>query len=252
MAIRAVVFDLFDTLVDLRYEELPRLEHEGRPIPPTVAALHAAVCQRAEIDFGPFVEALLEVDRELRRTHTAEGIEVPSERRFGAFVERLGLEDPELPAVLTSLHMGMLRDTVSVPEHHGDLLARMGRCVRLGLCSNFTHSETALGILEEAGLAVHLDAVVISDAVGYRKPRQEIFRAALRALDVAPSEALHVGDNLRADIGGAGAVGMRTAWLTRRVGDPDARLEDHEGPPPDWQIGDLAELPSILEGEENP
>jgi putative hydrolase of the HAD superfamily len=244
--IRAVVFDLFDTLVDLRYEDLPRQELDGHSVPPTTKDLHAALAQRAEVEFGAFAAALREVDRELRDVRFAEGRELPTEERFAALVKRLGLDDGELPAILTAVHMGMLRSTVSVPDHHVDLLASLGRRVRLGLCSNFSHSETALGILEGAGLRGYLDAVVISDAVGFRKPRSEIFEAVLGELDVAPEEMLHVGDNLHADVAGASAVGIRTAWVTRRIDEPEQRLQDHAGPWPDVTIRDLAEIPALL------
>ena len=39
---------------------------------------------------------------------------------------------------------------------------------------------------------------------------------------------------------------MRTAWITRRIDDPDKALGEHEGPAPDFQIADLAELPRVL------
>jgi len=244
--IRSVVFDLFDTLVDLRYEDLPPQEHEGRRVPPTTGELHAAVCQRAEVDFAAFVDALLAVDRELRDSRYAEGRELPTEERFAALVARLGLDDDELPAILTAVHMGVLRSTVVVPEHHADLLASLSRRVRLGVCSNFSHSETAFGILEAAGMRGYLEAVVISEAVGFRKPRSEIFEAVLQALEVAPQETLHVGDNLQADVAGACRMGIHTAWVTRRVDDPQRRLKENTGPPPDVTIHDLAEIPALL------
>jgi putative hydrolase of the HAD superfamily len=79
-----------------------------------------------------------------------------------------------------------------------------------------------------------------------RKPRPEIFAEALRRLEIAPEQALHVGDNLDADVAGAAALGIRTAWLTRRVSDPLAALARHAGPEPDLTIADLAELPARL------
>jgi len=41
--------------------------------------------------------------------------------------------------------------------------------------------------------------------------------AVLAELGVAPAETLHVGDSLSADIGGAAPLGIRTAWITRRI-----------------------------------
>jgi FMN phosphatase YigB (HAD superfamily) len=247
MAIRAVVFDLFDTLVDLSMEDLPRIEVEGRQLPSTAGVLHQTVGSCGRIDFDAFFATLRQVDLEFRDSHYAVGRELPTVERFTELVRRLGLDDDELPARLTDVHMGMIRDLVTVPGHHADLLGELAGRVRLGLCSNFSHSETALRILEEAGLRRHLHAVVISDAVGLRKPRAEIFEAVLAELGVSAGETLHVGDSLRADVGGGTAAGMRTAWITRRIADPERRLEEHDGPRPHHRIRDLAELPGLLE-----
>jgi putative hydrolase of the HAD superfamily len=244
--IRAVVFDLFDTLVDLDWESLPRAEHEGRPLPPSVPALHEAACARLAVTLKDFVAALAEVDVAFRESHYAQDREVPTELRFETLARRLGASDPELPGLLTSVHMGVFRGQVRVPAHHAEVLAELASLRAIGLCSNFSHSKTALSILDEAGLARHFGALVISDAVGLRKPRREIFEAVLGRLGVEPAQALHVGDSLRADVVGAAGLGMKTAWLTRRIKDPGAALEAHEGPAPDFTIRDLAELPSLL------
>ena len=242
MAIRAIVFDLFDTLVDLHMENLPRIEFRGRSIPSTAGLLHAAAARHVDVDFETFAEALVEVDRGFRETRYKLHRELPTEERFTALCQRLGLPEDELPLLLTEVHMARLREQVAVPPHHAEVLGRLRGRVPLGLCSNFSHSETAERVLALHGLREPLSAVAISDEVGLRKPRGEIFDAVLRALGVEPREALHVGDSLDADVSGAAAHGMRTAWITRRVGDPEARLREHAGPRPDWQIGDLAEL----------
>ena len=57
MELRAVVFDLFDTLVDLRFEDLPRMEHEGRRLPASFKRLHAVVAERRPLDFGELMDA---------------------------------------------------------------------------------------------------------------------------------------------------------------------------------------------------
>ena len=143
--------------------------------------------------------------------------------------------------------MAVLRSGVELLAHHGDVLDRLGRTLRLGLCSNFSHSETALAVLDDAGLRDRLDpgALVVSDAFGLRKPRAEIFAEVLARLGVAAADTLHVGDSLRADVAGAANAGLRTVWITRRVSDPEAALAAHEGPRPDHVIGDLAELPAL-------
>jgi FMN phosphatase YigB (HAD superfamily) len=247
MAIRAVVFDLFDTLVDLSMRNLPHVEIEGRSVPSTAGALHKAVATHSKIDFEHFIAALTEVDRAFRKTRYAQGLELPTLERFEAVVDRLGIDAPELPGILTDTHMGLIRGQVSVPENHERVLDDLARRVRLGLCSNFSHSAMALGLLDECGFRTHLDALVISDAIGFRKPRAEIFEAVLAELGVAPEETLHVGDSLSADIGGAAPLGIRTAWITRRIDDRDAALRAHEGPSPDYVIADLSEIEGLLD-----
>jgi putative hydrolase of the HAD superfamily len=246
--LRAIVFDLFDTLVDLRFERLPVIEHEGKKLPASTSALHERVRSRVEIELGAFVDTMIAGDREFAESHYRHDREVPTELRMGNLLRRLGVEDDALARELTRLHMGVLRSGVERLDHHGAVLDTLGRTQRLGLCSNFSHSETALAVLDEAGLRDRLDpaALVVSDAFGLRKPRAEIFAEVLARLGVAPAEALHVGDSLRADVAGAAQAGLRTAWITRRVKDTDAALAAHEGAPPDFVIRDLAELPGLV------
>jgi HAD superfamily hydrolase (TIGR01549 family) len=246
--IRAIVFDLFDTLVDLRWERLPVTEHRGKRLPASTPAMLDLVRRRCDVDLDRFVETLLQGDRAFAETHYQHDREVPTELRMGELLRRLGIEDDALARELTQLHMGVLRGGVELLAHHGDVLDRLRGMVRLGLCSNFSHSETALAVLDDAGLRDRLDprALVVSDAFGLRKPRAEIFAEVVSRLGVAPAETLHVGDSLRADVAGAANAGLRTAWITRRVSDVPGALAAHEGPRPDHVIGDLAELPALL------
>ncbi len=247
MAIRAVVFDLFDTLVDLSMLDLPRVEIRGKWIPTTAGRLHEVVAGRANIEFEHFVDALFAVDREFRVSRYEKGLELPTLERFEALAIRLEIAAPELPQELTDTHMGMIRDQVQVPGHHTNVLEALGQRVRLGLCSNFSHSKMALDLLHDSGIAPHLASVIISDAVGIRKPRSEIFESVLAELDVAPAETLHVGDSLSADVAGAARLGIRTVWITRRIPDVSAALAAHDGPEPDHIVADLAEIEGLLD-----
>jgi len=246
MPIRAVVFDLFDTLVDLPMETLPRVAIGGREIPSTAGALHAALAERSDVSFGDFARVMAAVDREWRATHWERDRELPTDERFARVAAALGVTDPELPQRLTDVHMGMIASIAATPPHHPALLAALRERYRIGLCSNFSWAPTARAILAAAALGDAFDAVVISHEHGMRKPRPEIFAATLEALGVAPAEVAHVGDNLAADVGGAAALGIRTVWITRRVADPAAALAKHAGPRPDHVIADLAELEALL------
>lgn len=252
MPIRAVVFDLFDTLVDLFVETTPRAEFGGRVVPQSVVRLHEHASRHREIDPEEFLGHMRDVDKALRASHYANGLEVPSHLRFGSLVERLGIDSDALRDTLVETHMGALFDQVGMLDHHADVLAELSRRARVAVCSNFSHTQTALRVLADGQLDTNLHAIVISEDVGIRKPRPEIFEAVLEALNVAPEETLHVGDNLDADVRGAAALGARTAWVTRRVRDADDALAGFDGPAPDYRIADLAELLEIVPAAPSP
>jgi len=70
-------------------------------------------------------------------------------------------------------------------------------------------------VLELAGLAPLVDAVVTSAAVGAAKPAPEIFRHALALAGAQPARALHVGDSAAEDVAGARASGIPALLLAR-------------------------------------
>lgn len=246
--IRAISFDLFDTLVDLHLDTLPEIELDGTRWRGTHLEIHRAIRELAPlVELEPLLRALAAVDRDLRRPREVEGRELPTLERFTELAARLGLREPGLPERLTEAHMGMLESCAHTPQHHAGVLADLATRAPLALCSNFSHAPTARRILQAAGLGGLLGPLLISDEVGFRKPRSEIFRAVLEALDCEPGDVLHVGDRLDADVGGAAALGLRTAWLTRRVPDPLAQRAAYSGPSPDWIVSDLSELRALLD-----
>jgi putative hydrolase of the HAD superfamily len=98
------------------------------------------------------------------------------------------------------------------------------RGLKIGLLSNTARDLEAF--VEHHGLSV--DAVLTSRAHGKTKPHETIFRRMLELLDVAPDEAVMVGDTVEDDIEGARAVGMRALLVDRegRYGDDLESLDD--------------------------
>jgi putative hydrolase of the HAD superfamily len=240
MEIRAVSLDLFDTLVDLE-------TGGGAAMQSALHSLHAALAEHLDLDLDAFLGELRALERESRERVVDQDVEVPTEKRFEQLVEHFGLDQPDLPEILTGIHMGVIRSCVKVPEHHAGVLRALRKRARVGLCSNFTHAATVYGILDEADFRTHLDAIAISVEVGFRKPRREIFERVLAGLSTQARHTLHVGDNLRSDVAGAAAFGMKTAWITRRVEDPEGLLAQHQGPQPDFVVADLRDLVELVE-----
>ncbi len=88
---------------------------------------------------------------------------------------------------------------------------------------------------------LRFDAIVASEAVRCYKPEPEIFRRALDNMGVPASRAIHVGDSLHSDIGGASGLGIATAWIRR-----DDRIHDIGVSQPTYTMSSLGELQHIL------
>jgi HAD superfamily hydrolase (TIGR01458 family) len=107
--------------------------------------------------------------------------------------------------------------------------------------------QTGKGPLLDAGAFVaglEYAAGVEAEIVG--KPTAAYFEAALAEVDALPTEAVMVGDDVEADIGGAKAIGMRGV-LVRTGKFRPAALRDAD-PQPDAVVDSLADLPSYLNG----
>ncbi|KAL4197782.1 hypothetical protein AMTRI_Chr04g252850 [Amborella trichopoda] len=82
--------------------------------------------------------------------------------------------------------------------------------VKLAVVSNF---DTRLRrLLKDLNIENLFDAIIVSAEVGYEKPSEQIFKAALEKLCVSADKAVHVGDDPKADKMGANAVGIE-CWL---------------------------------------
>jgi FMN phosphatase YigB (HAD superfamily) len=83
--------------------------------------------------------------------------------------------------------------------------------------------------------------------VGYLKPHRKIFEYALDVVGVRPDEAVFVGDNLTADIGGAQSVGMRAVWRVAETLDEAEAEIDGDEITPDGTIVTLHDLLPLLD-----
>ncbi len=90
-------------------------------------------------------------------------------------------------------------------------------------------------------LADAIDAVVSSHSLGWQKPHRRIFERALELATVRAEEAVMVGDRLLADIWGAKRLGMRAVLRRTAAGD-----QAEVAVTPDAVIDDLTGLPGVL------
>jgi HAD superfamily hydrolase (TIGR01549 family) len=244
---KAVVIDLFDTLVTWNPDALPLMQFRGREIRSTTPLLYAALETALGERFNreKFSEAHASVYTDIFSERAkADALEITCRERFARTLKILNVDErvaEPLAENLRRIHMARVREVTKAPPARIEAMKKIAKQHRLGLISNFDDSETGHQIMHDTGIRELFDAVIISADTGYRKPNPLIFKTLLDAMKLAPAEILFVGDTPLDDVLGSKGVGMRSAWINRR------RHELPEGiPAPDIVIGDLAELPAAL------
>lgn len=99
------------------------------------------------------------------------------------------------------------------PEVEGTLAALKQRGVELAVISNF--DSRLVRILDGLGIGKSFAEIFVSSAVGYAKPRPEIFNFALARLQLSAAQAIHIGDSESHDLNGANNAGLRALIVDR-------------------------------------
>ncbi len=101
-------------------------------------------------------------------------------------------------------------DAVKAVREEGLLTVTIGNVL-------FWHSSRTAEALDKVGIGRFLDAQIYADMVSASKPDRRIFIEALSRFGVEPEQALHVGDGVVEDFGGALSACMRAALVTPQV-----------------------------------
>jgi putative hydrolase of the HAD superfamily len=94
-----------------------------------------------------------------------------------------------------------------------DVLNKLHSRFQLAVVSNFDGRLRV--ILERLGISKYFRFIFLSSEIGADKPDPEIFRRALRYVDLAPNEVLHAGDDPERDWKAASAAGLSIFELDR-------------------------------------
>jgi putative hydrolase of the HAD superfamily len=215
---RAVVFDLWDTIVDF--------------VPDEGDALHRRIADRLGVPFERFQEVWY-TDDAIRSRNIG-----PIAPCFGAACATLGVEADvdELVGWRRDLTQRALIPRAGLVETLDELRARG---IRVGLISNCT--EEVADVWPETSFARLFDVAVFSATAGLAKPDPAIYRLAARELGVEPSECVFVGDGANDELRGARDVGMTPVLIHRDGQEPF--WEDLR----DWDGPRVTSLPQVLE-----
>jgi putative hydrolase of the HAD superfamily len=219
-AIKAVIFDLWETLLFERYGA--NLKRQSLRCENLVIALNRLGLQvsleQMELALKKTVSSLAELWEANKDVACLDQIRLILRSLFGESfvlkkecVKRLASAyiSPifEIPPYLNP-------DAPKVLEE----LKRRGK--RIGLLCNtgLTPGVGLRRLLAKERVGKYFDTMFFSEEVGTRKPDASIFLLAIKELRVKPSEAVHVGDNLRVDVWGAKNAGLKAIYLSSKEG----------------------------------
>jgi putative hydrolase of the HAD superfamily len=186
MPVRAVVFDLFGTLVD-----------DGSPA-----------------DYAEFLAEsarLLGADPQrfaaLWSAHDVERFTGPIEACFEAISAELGLSDPARLADVLAYRLERMRKVlVPRPDAEETLRTLRERGFRLGMISNA--SSEVSGIWADTNLGRHFDAALFSADERLMKPDRRLYVRMADRLGVETGDCMFVGDGAYRELQGAADAGM--------------------------------------------
>ena len=228
-AVRAVLFDLDDTLVDQRgiqYDIAQRLQrHSGR-----LAEVEAQTLASRSMFHMDALHALV-VSGQLT-LHDARV------ERYRRLLHEFAADTTLAESFAIRHRDNYLALECLVPGAAALVEALHARGLSLAIVSNSARDEQQRK-LNRFGLMQFFDALIVSADHGISKPDARLFALALDALGVAAEHSVMVGDSWLNDIHGANRAGIRAVWLNRqRTERPDAT--------PARELDSLVPLPAAI------
>ncbi|MEM2021838.1 MAG: HAD family hydrolase [Zestosphaera sp.] len=205
--IKLVIFDVWNTLLSL--DDMHEL---------LALRLHSVVRDRAPDTLLDVVKAVHSEVKSLRIGNEASPSEVLSESRK-RLCDRLGITLRDFQRIhddlLSEASRGELehlvidgaREVLSFVKELNLKTAVLGNV----LLWDSTLTET---ILNTSGLGNFIDRYFFSDRLGHQKPEFEAFMNVVRHFGLRAGEAVHVGDNVREDFGGALVAGLKAVLIS--------------------------------------
>lgn len=224
--VRCILFDLGDTLWtrgDVKNWE--RLENSANQRAVALLREHVASQLPADLDdlelgfrlreaFNTYVRTNIRSNPEIEPKGPSAALETLLQWGIGGIDIAFGAAIFEALRVRIPESRPLFGDTLST------LAALQERGFRLGIVSNrIWGGQPFQEDLRILGLHKYFDlqSIAVSGDLGVRKPSPSIFLHALNALQIAPEDAVMVGDSLSADIVGAQRLGIFATWKPKRI-----------------------------------
>lgn len=195
MTIKAVLFDLDQTLIDFL-----KMKREA-----CKAAIKAIIKAGLKINKRTAFKKLM-------NTYFRVGID--SNIAFTKFLEeQTGRVDEKILQAGIDAYLKKKPNFLKPYPHVLETLEWLKfRGLKLGMVTDAPR-EKAMQRLDGIGITKYFDVIVTFDDTGVKKPNKLPFELAMSRLDVSSSEVLFVGDSLKRDIIPAKNLGMKTLLI---------------------------------------
>jgi putative hydrolase of the HAD superfamily len=241
MNIKAIIFDVNGTLIDILTDE--GMDEIYR------AVSHFLTYQGIRMHRGEVRDQYYRIMDEQTKAAGEEHSEFNVAVLWREFLERnlnpSWRPSPEkmetLPRFLAEMYRGISRHRLQLYPDVKSVLDELKPRFSLAVVSD-GQSAWALPEMRATGIEGYFDPIVISSDYGFRKPDPRLFQAALDGLGLGPDEALFVGNDMYRDVFGAGRLGIKTVFFASNQG-----RRYMEGVEPDYIIYRFAELRQAIE-----
>ncbi len=214
MDIRAILFDVNGTLIDIETDE--GLEEIYRAI------AHFLMYQGITLHRWEVRDLYFQIMQKQRAASTEKFVEWDAASVWREFLQQTGSDytrtlPPEklaqLPLFLAELHRGIARKRLRLFPQVQETLDLLRTHYRMAVVSD-AQSAYAVPELRAVGILNYFHPVIVSGDYGYRKPDPRLFQKALAALELRPEQALYLGNDLYHDILGAQQAGMKAILVS--------------------------------------
>lgn len=238
-----VIFDFIGTLANVK----------GYDMEESKKTLHKAIVNAGfNVSATKFLQAYDEAHEKHRIVRYEKLTEVTNAVWIAEALRDLGFEttkqDPRVQTALCVFFEEYV-NSLELRPCTRQLLRELVQKYELGLISNFTCAAVIYAGLRKLDINKYFNAVLVSEAVGWRKPHTGIFLQALKTLQAKPAETVYVGDSPLEDIKGATSLGMKTVFVRSQFYSLKSLRESQQKP--DLIVKDICELsrklPELLE-----
>jgi putative hydrolase of the HAD superfamily len=237
MAIKAILFDLYGTLIDIETDE--SMEEIYRAISHFLT-YHGITLHRWDVR-----DRYYQIMKQQKEERGEEYPEIDVEAIWNTLLVQEGMTSTlarrGLARVLSQIYRGISRKRLQLYPDVKRVLDELRPSYRMALVSD---AQPCYALLEmkALGLGGYFDPIIISGRFGFRKPDKRLAGKALAIMSLTPAEVIWVGNDMYRDIYGAGRLGIRTLFFDSNQGD-----KYHENVTPNYVAHRFEDVPRGIE-----